>query len=243
MPQIFLLWIIQFFQKFFGRKTSVQKAVEFVQSTLVKTKKRFTDRNGKFVLKFVKYDSQRDNKIDPHKTCYPTSIAMVLRTLEQTEYGGQAREEYLREDSEDILIKHLQDNRSFYRKITYNLIRQPWAMKMYPRYVGAFWVWYINNKLSGFKASYKYFTRKQLKDFIRSAKVPVVTSTKLTKSGHIIITTGFDENGFFCNDPYGDAKDYRKYLSPKYGERVYYEDKKMKHSIGCVVITHDKEQP
>lgn len=192
------------------------------------------------MLKYVKYDSQRDNKIDPTKTCYPTSIAMVLRTLEQPEYGGQGREKFLREDSEDILIKYLQDNRSLYRKVTYKLIRQPWAMKIYPRYVGGFWAWYINNKVSGFRAKYQYFTKKQLKDFIRNAKVPVVTSTKFTKSCHIIVTTGFDGKGFFCNDPYGNAKNYRKYPSPRYGEKVYYENKRMKRSIGCVVITHEE---
>ena len=162
-------------------------------------------------LQYIPYDSQRDNPVDPNKTCYPTSIAMVIRSLEQKHYGGQARNHYIREDFEEWLINHLIENRSKYRKTTYNLIKQKWAMKIYPRYVGAFWVWFINNKLTGFKAKYQYFSRKKLKRFIAIKQIPVVTSTKLTgRGGHIVVTKGFSSKGFYCHDPFGNASNYKK---------------------------------
>ena len=186
------------------------------------------------ILKNVPYDSQRDNPIDPNKTCYPTSVSMVLRFLENK---GKQREEYLRDDLEEWLVSHLQENRTRYRKVTYSLIRQKWAMSIYPRYVGAFWVWFINKKLSGFKAKYKYFNRESLKDFIWEKQIPVVMSTKLTGSGgHIVAAIGFNQKGFYCHDPYGNAKNYRKL---KNGKSVFYEDHKMKKKIGCVVIENE----
>ena len=187
------------------------------------------------ILTGVPFDSQRDNPIDPNKTCYPTSVSMVIRALEQKAYGGQARTDYLKDDLEEWLIAHLAANRSKYRKVTHSLVRQKWALSIYPRYVGAFWVWFINNKLEGFKARYKYFTRTQLKAFIRENKIPVVTSTKLTGSGgHIVVTIGCDDTGFYCHDPFGDAN--KKYKRDSSGDCVHYPDYMMKKVIGCVVI-------
>ena len=185
-------------------------------------------------LKNVTYDSQRDNPIDPHKTCYPTSVSMVIRTLESKYYGGREREHYLRKDLEEWLIHHLIENRSKYRKVTYNLIKQKWAMNIYPRYVGAFWVWFINNQLEGFKARYKYFTRAKLKEYLEYKALPVVTSTHLTGSGgHIIVTKGFTPKGFYAHDPYGNARNYK---TSRDGSNVLYENHRMKKLIGCVVI-------
>ena len=187
-----------------------------------------------FILKNVPYDSQRDNPIDPHKTCYPTSISMVIRALESHTFGGRGREEYLREDLEEWLVSHLVQNRSKYRKVTYKLIGQKWAMNIYPRYVGAFWVWFINHELTGFKARYKYFTRPKLKAHLKKNKLPVVTSTKLTgRGGHIVTTIGCDDHGFYAHDPYGDARDYKRKHD---GKKVFYPDSWMKKVIGSVVI-------
>ena len=190
-----------------------------------------------FILKNVPYDSQRDNPIDPHKTCYPTSVSMVIRALESHTFGGRGREEYLREDLEEWLVSHLVQNRSKYRKVTYKLIGQKWAMNIYPRYVGAFWVWFINHELTGFKARYKYFTRPKLKAHLKKNKLPVVTSTKLTgRGGHIITTIGCNDQGFYAHDPYGDARDYKRKHN---GKKVFYPDSWMKKVIGSVVIRNE----
>lgn len=239
-----VLKIIEYAKKLFGKKANsgIDKWVDKTKPTTGKDEsKRYIEEGKKFDLLGVDFDSQRDNKIDPGRTCYPTSVKMVLHTLETALYGGQQRARVLRDDWEDWVIKYLQDNRKRFQKITFGLVKADWVMSTFPRYVGAFWVWFINNEVSGMKATYKYFTRQQLKDFIREHKVPVVTSTKLTgDGGHIIVTKGFDDKGFICNDPWGDAHDYRNRKSPKYGESVYYEDAMMKKSIGCVVITHDE---
>lgn len=50
---------------------------------------------------------------------------------------------------------------------------------------------------------------------------PVIVSGQFTKSGHIIVLRGFDEKGFFVNDPYGEyfASGYDRNKS---GENLHY---------------------
>lgn len=228
--------IINFLKEFLPNIKFKKWTGEFIVPSTVKY---WQDDGNNFLLLETFFDSQRDNNIDPHKTCYPTSVAVVLRTLEQPLYGGQGREKYLREDSEDILIKHLTDNRKSYQKLNRKILGK-WTVGIFPRYIAGFWVWYINNKVDGFKARYKVFTRNELKNHIKEHKKPVVISTKLTRTGHIVVVIGFNKEGFYCNDPYGDASNYKRFKSPEYGKGVFYKNNKMKRKIGCVIITHDK---
>lgn len=185
----------------------------------------------------TKWDSQRDNKIDPYKTCFPTSIAALLRTLEQLIFGGKGRDRFLREDSEDILIQELVDNRSFYTRMSIK-VAGSWAARYYPRYVWAWWRWYINNKCPGYVARFKVVTQEFLKMHVDAYGLPVIIGTKLTASGHIVMMIGSDQNGFHCNDPYGNANNNYK---DQNGFEVYYRDSMLPKKINCLFIDYEDE--
>lgn len=62
-------------------------------------------------------------------------------------------------------------------------------------------------RLTGYYGSVDRFTRsateQQVKEHLLT-RHPCITHTWLTKSGHIIVIRGFDQTGFFVNDPYGE---------------------------------------
>ena len=135
---------------------------------------------------------------------------MDLRTLENPENGGLGRLEILRGDQEEIMIKDLHENRTFYTRIAVSRLGQ-WAGKYYPRYLWGFWVWYINNRIPSYVAKHKKFTQEQIKEWLYTKKIPIVVGTELTgRGGHVVMITGFYNRGFICNDPWGNANfDYR----------------------------------
>jgi len=194
--------------------------------------KRYTQKKG-FKLLYTKWDSQRDNKYDPNKTCFPTSIAMCLRTLEQPVYGGHGRRKYLREDSENMLLEDLIANRANYKRIVKRLT----GTNFLPRYVYLFWEWYINEKVPGFTAQYKVFTLQGLKTFIQRYKIPVVIGTKLTHAGHVVMCIGGKDEGLYINDPFGNKN--VKYHDTN-GYDILYKNKLLgKKKFNSIVIMHE----
>lgn len=154
---------------------------------------------------------------------------MVIRTLE---WQNLKRADYLDEDLEDIFTEDVEKNLSKYQEISYKIYKQKWVWQTSPRYLGKFWTYYVNN-IPGFNAEYVTFTRNEMKAFIALHKIPLCTATKLTSSGHIIVTVGFNNMGFYANDPYGDAT--TKYRNHN-GKEVYYPDGLYKDKIESVVI-------
>jgi len=72
-------------------------------------------------------------------------------------------------------------------------------------------------------------TWKQIRDQIDQGR-PVVIHGRFTASGHIIVVIGYDENGYYCNDPAGKWEQYNgdSYLdNPKNGAGVYYKEEAM----------------
>jgi hypothetical protein len=194
-----------------------------------------------FRLKYTKWDNQRDSPYNklfprdrPENVCFLTSIAANVRTQEQPVYGGLGRRKYLREDSEDILLEYLQKNRAEHTKILQKIIGKSDYL---PRYVYKFWEWFINEKIPGFSAQHKVFTRIGLNTFIQRFKIPVTIGTKLTEA-HVVNAIGGTEKGLWCNDSYGDRNyGYKK----KDGKEVFYTwDLLRKKNFNSIVITHDK---
>lgn len=184
------------------------------------------------ILSRVVYDTQRDNEIDPLRTCFPTSIAMVLRSLEDKKNGGRGRRRFTQGTLETNITKELQDNRKAYTKITISLVGQIVA-KLFPRYVFGFWVWYING-LPGFKAEFKRMTPGQIRVHLGQNETPVIVGTKLTGGGHIIVVKGFrKELQLICNDPYGDANSNYKNHD---GESVAYYDYQLPKTMNALII-------
>jgi hypothetical protein len=204
---------------------------------------RYIVDQGVFKLQYVRYAHQRDNimlgEYGPLTSCYPTSISMVIQTLEQSIYGGKEREEILKPNLENDFIRDLFDNDSLYRKINLRILGG-WTSKIAPGYIAGFWVWYVNNKIEGYRARYQVFTQDELKVFIRSKSIPVTMETRLTEKGHIVVCVGFNKEGFYCNDSYGDGHSYLTLPAPEFGEGVFYANKIMKKDIGSVIITHEE---
>jgi len=189
------------------------------------------------ILSGVVYDQQRDNIIDPLKTCFPTSVAMVLRSLEAGENGGRGRKYFISKKLEGKLTKDLQDNRELYTKIMISKVGG-WASRYFPRYVFGFWVWYINNKLDGFKAEFKRLSFDRLLIHLEYHQTPAIIGTKLTGAGHIIVVKGYNSRKklFVCNDPYGNA--HTNYQNPN-GEDVRYFDKQLPNIMNVLLIKRD----
>jgi lysozyme len=88
------------------------------------------------------------------------------------------------------------------------------------------------NKL---KASHTYKgTWKEIRDQIDQGR-PVVIHGRFTGSGHIIVIIGYDEKGYWCNDPAGKWEQVNgdSYAdNPKNGAKVYYKEEAMWKACG-----------
>ena len=77
-------------------------------------------------------------------------------------------------------------------------------------------------------------TWKQIRDQLDQDR-PVVIHGRFTASGHIIVVIGYDENGYYCNDPAGKWEQVTgdSYLdNPKNGAGVYYREEAMWKACG-----------
>ena len=158
----------------------------------------------------------------------------MIRTLEQKVYGGQERYEYSRDDAEDHLIKLIEDNKAFYVKMAVSAAGR-WASKYNPRYVWAFWQRFINKELTGYEAKFRGMTQAGIRDYIECTRTPIVIGTKLTHAGHIVVCVGFDEHGFYLNDPYGDPMSRYKNHN---GAGVYVPYHKFRKRMHTLTIKH-----
>jgi hypothetical protein len=127
----------------------------------------------------VPYLSQRDNELRPLGTCNVTCYAMALSYL-----GAKRRARDSQRQFEDELFKFLERNGRD-RHVHDDLA---WMGRQY-----------------GVDASFS--TRRTWAQVTAELQAgnPVVVSTKLTSSGHIILIRGRNEQGFIVNDPFGNA--------------------------------------
>ena len=66
--------------------------------------------NNKFIIPSV-YFSQRDNSIDPYKTCFPTSVAMATVSLELLKPNSRISKKELENfDMDEWILKDMKDN-------------------------------------------------------------------------------------------------------------------------------------
>jgi predicted chitinase len=148
----------------------------------------------------IPYFSQRDNKRDPHQTCNVTCIAMCLAF-----YGVKASKSSIQlEDELDAVV----------------------SSKGWDRYLHSDLV-----KLSseyGVKSIFSTTTPwQEIKEHLKGGN-PVIMSGKFTNGGHIIVLRGYDNKGFFVNDPYGDHQPGGGYKATS-GENLHYSYNKMYH--------------
>ena len=149
----------------------------------------------------VPYYSQRDNKYHPTGTCNITCVAMLLAY-----YGIPQRLDNCQ--YEDELFQYLKEEKL---RRHYHTDLQ----KVCHSY--------------GLKTKFDAETQwTKVKKSLASGN-PVIISGKFTNYGHIIILRGYDDKGFFVNDPWGEHMPGGWYLN-KSGENLHYSYKKV---YGC----------
>ncbi|MGL5922555.1 C39 family peptidase [Chroococcidiopsis sp.] len=152
---------------------------------------------GNTVLLDVPYKSQLDNYHEPFATCNTTSFAMCL------EYFGITSDKLPGDrhiQLEDKLFKYMSD--AGLNK------HSPQDLQECAKHFG------VN---SGFTS---HGTFEKCRSHL-DAGLPFVMHGYFTQPGHIIVGTGYDDNGFFVHDPYGEwfSTGYRTDLP---GENLHY---------------------
>lgn len=164
-----------------------------------------------FFVKGMKFFSQRDNKIDPMKTCFPTSISMLIS---QRLYPLPVID-----NLDDVIISDVEKNLPVYKKWNVKHLGA-WAWNWHPRYLFGFWIYYCN---------LKYGIPLKLRETMTAAEIlssvqdnrPVIANTHCTKSGHIMPIVGANKKTgkLYVNDPFG-VYPYKDTAAS--GERIAY---------------------
>lgn len=144
----------------------------------------------------IPYFSQLNNQFQPTKTCNVTCVAMCL-------YYFGIRSKNRNQQLEDELFKFV-ENKGWDKYVHEHLCR------LFIEY-GVFDVFKMQA------------TWDEVKVHLANKK-PVIISGRFTTSGHIIVLRGYDETGFWVNDPYGEFfhSGYRTDLT---GENLHYSYK------------------
>jgi GH24 family phage-related lysozyme (muramidase)/uncharacterized protein YvpB len=140
----------------------------------------------------VPYFSQRDNINSPGGTCNVTCVAMCLAF-----YGIKAKSS--NQQLEDELFKIVENN--------------GWDRHVHDDLTRLFGVYGVKSQFT------TDATWQQVKNHIQGGN-PVIISGQFTKSGHIIVLRGFDEKGFFVNDPWGEW--FSSGYQNRSGENLHY---------------------
>jgi hypothetical protein len=142
----------------------------------------------------IPYKSQLDNAINPTGACNVTSFAMVMAYFQVRGSGvGQLEDELYRYMERNALSRH-----------------DPVDLTKMARAYG------LN---SSFTTTGSLF---EMRKAIAEGR-PCIIHGYFTSFGHIIVVRGYDEYGFYVNDPYGEwtPSGYRNDLS---GENLYYSN-------------------
>jgi hypothetical protein len=257
MIQTILIAIFKFISRFvnIGKRTDADAGNGWFGNVLDAAKNTatsfYTENENGIWLNYVNHNSQmeKDDVIDPHITCFPTSISMALRTLNQPIYGGKNNPKIANERFDNLIIEDTAKNNMTYRIKLAAVTGEKWIETSkeftWVRGLYSFWVWYINNNVLGclgdFKARHAEMTVEEIKHYLRTEKKPVVVGIRIPLrsggfGGHVIVIRGFDENGFYVNDPYGNK--YEHYRNHAQGENLLYPFDAFKQKSNCILITH-----
>ena len=154
---------------------------------------------GSIVNLAVPYYSQRDNALRPHQTCNMTSAAMVIEFLHKgtnAKINGQLEDHLTRE-----CVRRYGFSGIYYHN---NIVRMLKTFKVRSRF--------------DVNTSFHNIRRHLDKGY------PVIYSGKFTKSGHIIVIRGYDKEGFYVNDPWGEWF-YDGYYRKLTGENKHYSNR------------------
>lgn len=157
----------------------------------------------------IPYLSQRDNFYSPSGTCNLTCVAMILASLGVpiVREGKQL---------EDILFENIHKPEALeHFKAEYS-----WAVDagIPPQQVWGMLEWLLKD--NGVMSAEFSTHRTKADILVALEKGPVMVSTSFTKSGHIVLITGFTrEEDLIVNDPWGDWT--TNYKNTNGSHRVY----------------------
>lgn len=123
----------------------------------------------------VPYLTQRDNKYAPGSTCNLTCVAMILQF-----YGVRKK-----------------TNEPQFEDELYTLCESKgWDRRQHM---------VLQKVLLEYGIKDKFVTNASWEEVRASLKAgkPCIISAKFTRSGHIVVVTGFNDKGFYLNDPWG----------------------------------------
>lgn len=161
------------------------------------------------VIAGVPYKSQRDNEHDPNSTCNVTALAMAMDY-----YGVSKNDPHAQLEDELFELIRSPSGVEFYRRQNPQLHQKgiP-ANQVYDNLVWAAEQYGLAASFSGKR------TWHEIAQQVHSGH-PVLLSTTLTASGHIVLLVGLTATGdLVCHDPYGDFK--RDYRSREGAFRIY----------------------
>lgn len=168
-------------------------------------------KNPKSIILDIPYFSQRNNQYNPDGSCSTTCIAMVLKYYDvQRRWGGHTQ-------FEDEIYQYFLDNRL--------TIGSPNDM-----------VKCIENY--GVTDNYNsYGTIESVKEHLAKGN-PVITHGYFTNVGHLVTLIGYNEKGFFVNDPYGEwfSSGYKRnnpYAEDTLGKELHYSYKLIRDT--CII--------
>lgn len=141
----------------------------------------------------VPHHSQLNNVNRPHGTCNVTSVAMCMNF-----YGIKPKSSG--KQLEDELFELVE--------------RKGWDRHVHDHLTKVFECYGVRSRF-GTEVSWD-----KVKAHLAGGN-PVIVSGQFTRSGHIIVLRGYDDKGFFVNDPYGEyfASGYNR---SKSGENLHY---------------------
>jgi hypothetical protein len=142
----------------------------------------------------IPYKSQVDNWLNPSGACNVTSFAMVMAYFQVQRWStGQFEDELYRYMERQGLSRH-----------------EPGDLAQMAREYGAIDDFTMRGSL--------YDMRKAIAE-----GRPCIIHGYFTSFGHIIVVRGYDQDGFFVNDPYGEwtPDGYRKGVN---GAKLHYSD-------------------
>jgi hypothetical protein len=176
----------------------------------------------------VTYFSQRDNKIKPNYSCFPTSIAMAVDYVLQREgatWKDVAPDGVQMEDHINMLLEDGETTIWLRRR---SEILGEWVLTT-TRRENWYAEGYICDRLIGkynYSASYKRLNYQMLRDQI-DRDLPVVIGGNYSSTSrvgaHVVCAVGYDTKlpGIIVNDPFGDAREgYPKYKTIEEHERA-----------------------
>lgn len=144
------------------------------------------------LIKNLFYDSQRDNIQVPYIACMESSVYIATKILNP---------------SMNILLDdYIEKRLNMYRHIYNSFLLKfgQWTRSYHPRHVYfTYELFFKRNSSLNIDCKYHSLTFAEIKKYIDNG-LPVVIGTKATNSGHIIVIVGYDENGFWVMDPFGD---------------------------------------